>query len=167
MEYLLIIVLFMLFWILENKRLVNIKAIFDCVFYMLLIVLELIIFIFCIMNLITIFDKIGILLFGIVISIFIILLIGSICLLRGHINGGFRTIYYLININKFLNNGKVFTGKIIDVKYDAQSRLYKKRYLIVSVEGSTIKSTYYLDDKYKIGKNIKVVKYKNKYLILV
>ena len=153
-------------WILENKKLVNLKAIFDFIFNIILILFELFMTLICFYQMYNIYLYLGYL-FYVVIFILFMLLLFSIKLLSGHISGGIRTIYYLINKKRFLKNGKIVKVKIIDIKYDAYNRYYLKRYVIVKLDNKIIKSTYYLDDKYVIGKNINVIKYKNKYLVLV
>ena len=89
-------------------------------------------------------------------------------LLKNHIYGGIRTINYLLNKNNYITNGTQVTGIIIDIKHESTSKYYIKYYLIVEIENKIVKSTYYLEkEKYRIGEQIKLLKYNNKYLVLL
>ena len=167
-KLIIIIILGVIGYILQDKKNVNKKAIIDCIFFIIIIGFLLVTDILILNLAISIFRPYDINLIIFLIFIFGGLTLLVILLLKNHIYGGIRTINYLLNKNNYITNGTQVTGIIIDIKHESTSKYYIKYYLIVEIENKIVKSTYYLEkEKYRIGEQIKLLKYNNKYLVLL
>lgn len=161
MKFIVLLIFMILFFILENRKFVNLKAILDGIFFLLCILCEFFLFVSSIILLMRInnhHNMIWIIL--LVIFVFWGLIIFTIFLVKNHILGTVRTLNYCIHKESALKNGNVDVRTVVDIKYDAVHKHYLKYYLVVDYKGKKIKSTYFLNNVYNIGQKIDVVTYK-------
>ena len=64
-------------------------------------------------------------------------------------------------------NGHKEIGTIIKIKSQFNTEFSTRHYLIVDINGKKVKSLYYIDDIYKVGENIDVMVYKNRYDVIL
>ncbi len=101
------------------------------------------------------------------IIIFVILFIIMILVSIGILSGVVRILDYYINRKKVFANGHKEIGTIIKIKSQFNTEFSTRHYLIVDINGKKVKSLYYIDDIYKVGENIDVMVYKNRYDVIL
>lgn len=101
------------------------------------------------------------------IIIFVILFIIMILVSIGILSGVVRILDYYINRKKVFANGHKEIGTIIKRKSQFNTEFSTRHYLIVDINGKKVKSLYYIDDIYKVGENIDVMVYKNRYDVIL
>ena len=101
------------------------------------------------------------------IIIFVILFIIMILVSIGILSGVVRILDYYINRKKVFANGHKEIGTIIKIKSQFNTEFSTRHYLIVDINGKKVKSLYYIDDIYKVGENIDVMVYKNRYEVIL
>lgn len=74
--------------------------------------------------------------------------------------------YYVHKKEAFIN-GYIDNGEIIDIRCERKLGSYEKYQLIVNYNGKKLRSIYFRDNIYEIGKNIEVLVYKShNYVVL-
>jgi len=164
MEFLVILIIFIIGGIISTRKFVNFNVISDCILAIICIGM-IIALVYSTSKLIPIINDILINLM--IIAVLVGFLIAIILLSKSIILGAIRIMDYYIHRKEVFKNGNVKIGTLINIISEYNTISTTRYYLIVDFNEKTIKSLYFLDNSYNIGQNIDVIVYKNHSYVLL